>query len=77
MKIIELKLFMPYQNIDELTDKVKDNLPRHAQEIFKGAFNSAYDQYYEDEKKANKLPGVLLRENIKRMITAIGLKNNI
>lgn len=36
---------MPYERITDLPDSVKDNLPRHAQEIYKEAFNSAYDQY--------------------------------
>ena len=36
---------MPYTTIDDLPDSVKDNLPKHAQEIYKEAFNSAYDQY--------------------------------
>lgn len=36
---------MPYAKTDELPKSVKDNLPKHAQEIYKEAFNSAYDQY--------------------------------
>ena len=36
---------MPYQRTSDLPDSVKDNLPGHAQEIYKEAFNSAYDQY--------------------------------
>jgi cation transport regulator len=36
---------MPYKTINELPDSVKDNLPKHAQEIYKEAFNSAHDQY--------------------------------
>ena len=36
---------MPYDRITQLPDSVKDNLPKHAQEIYKEAFNSAYDQY--------------------------------
>lgn len=36
---------MPYQKITELPDSVKDNLPHHAQEIYKEAYNSAWDQY--------------------------------
>ena len=36
---------MPYERITDLPDSVKDNLPRHAQEIYKEAFNSAYDRY--------------------------------
>ncbi|MCQ6265622.1 ChaB family protein [Fictibacillus sp. WQ 8-8] len=40
---------MPYDSIKELPDQVKDNLPHHAQEIFKEAFNSASDEYKEEE----------------------------
>jgi cation transport regulator len=36
---------MPYGSRTELPDAVKDNLPAHAQDIFKEAFNSAYDEY--------------------------------
>ena len=35
---------MPYDNIDDLPKSVKDNLPKHAQEIFKEAFN-AWEEY--------------------------------
>lgn len=40
---------MPYDSIQELPDGVKDNLPKHAQEIYKEAFNSASEQYKEEE----------------------------
>ncbi|WP_445636340.1 hypothetical protein NSTC745_01227 [Nostoc sp. DSM 114161] len=40
---------MPYQQIEDLPDSVKDNLPKHAQEIFRAAFNSALEQYGEEE----------------------------
>lgn len=40
---------MPYQSISELPDSVKDNLPHHAQEIFKEAFNSATEEYDKEE----------------------------
>lgn len=36
---------MPYNKSSELPDSVKDNLPSHAQEIYKEAFNSAWDTY--------------------------------
>jgi cation transport regulator len=36
---------MPYQQLSELPDSVKSNLPKHAQEIYQAAFNSAWDQY--------------------------------
>lgn len=43
---------MPYDKISDLPDRVKDNLPHHAQEIFKEAFNSAWDEYDHDEETA-------------------------
>ena len=36
---------MPYRTISELPDSVRDHVPKHAQEIYKEAFNSAWDQY--------------------------------
>lgn len=38
---------MPYDTNNELPDQVKDNLPEHGQEIYRKAFNSAWDQYDE------------------------------
>lgn len=35
---------MPYQKIDQLPESAKDHLPKHAQEIFRAAFNSAEEQ---------------------------------
>jgi cation transport regulator len=42
---------MPYKNISELPNSVKDNVPKHAQEIYMEAFNSAWDQYDEPEER--------------------------
>lgn len=42
---------MPYQSIDQLPDGVQDNLPKHAQEIYKEAFNSAWEQYADPEER--------------------------
>ena len=36
---------MPYKTIADLPDNVRDHLPRHAQEIYQEAFNSAWGQY--------------------------------
>lgn len=36
---------MPYTSINELAESVRNILPKHAQEIYKEAFNSAYEQY--------------------------------
>lgn len=42
---------MPYKNVKELPDSVKDNVPKHAQEIYMEAFNSAWEQYDEPEER--------------------------
>jgi cation transport regulator len=41
---------MPYAKRSDLPDTVRDNLPAHAQDIYKEAFNSAWDQYGEEER---------------------------
>ena len=42
---------MPYKTLTDLPDSVRDNLPKHAQEIYKEAFNSAWDQYDTPEER--------------------------
>jgi cation transport regulator len=41
---------VPYKQITQLPESVKNNLPKGAQEIYKEAFNSAEDQYREEER---------------------------
>jgi len=36
---------MPYSTTNELPDSVQNVLPEHAQDIYKEAFNSAFDEY--------------------------------
>jgi cation transport regulator len=36
---------MPYAPIEELPASIQDHLPVHAQEIFRGAFNGAWEHY--------------------------------
>lgn len=42
---------MPYDNLEELPESVKDNLPRHAQEIYMKAYNSAWEEYEDPSKR--------------------------
>jgi len=42
---------MPYPTLDSLPDWVKD-MPKHAQEIYQAAWNSAYEQYKDEGKAA-------------------------
>lgn len=45
---------MPYKSTGDLPDSVRDNLPSHAQEMYKEAFNSAFDEY--KERGQEKIP---------------------
>ena len=42
---------MPYEQIDDLPRSVRDNLPKHAQEIYRAAYNSAWDEYDKPEQR--------------------------
>jgi cation transport regulator len=42
---------MPYSNIDDLPESVRHVLPKHAQDIYKEAFNSAYKEYENPEDR--------------------------
>ncbi len=42
---------MPYTNLDDLPDRIKNNLPKHAQEIYKETFNSAWKNYKDPSKR--------------------------
>ncbi|HAC29026.1 MAG TPA: cation transport regulator ChaB, partial [Marinobacter hydrocarbonoclasticus] len=40
---------MPYDRKSDLPDGVRNNLPAHAQEIYRKAFNSAWEEYRNPE----------------------------
>ena len=42
---------MPYDKISDLPDPVKNNLPEGAAEIYKEAFNNAWDRYSDPDKR--------------------------
>lgn len=54
---------MPYERITSLPDSVKNNLPKHAQEIYKEAFNSAEDQYNGDEKRSHRVAWAAVKKS--------------
>ena len=43
--------FMPYDRKSELPDSVRSHLPSEAQEIYRKAFNSAWDNYRDPEDR--------------------------
>jgi cation transport regulator len=46
---------MPYENRGELPESVRNVLPSHAQDIYKDAFNNAWDQYGHDEARSHRV----------------------
>ncbi len=42
---------MPYDTTRELPQSVRDHIPPHAQEIYRKAFNSAWQQYADSRKR--------------------------
>lgn len=42
---------MPYKNLSDLPEAVQEHLPSHGQEIYKEAFNSAWEQYKDAEDR--------------------------
>jgi cation transport regulator len=42
---------MPYRGTDDLPAPVRDHLPPHAQKIFLEAYNSAYEEYADPDKR--------------------------
>jgi cation transport regulator len=45
---------MPYATIKDLPDSVRENLPKHAQEIYIAAFNSAWEEYKDPKERRGK-----------------------
>jgi len=46
---------MPYDTLTDLPNGVQNKLPKHAQEIYQAAFNSAWDEYGHDGERAHRV----------------------
>ena len=62
---------MPYDNLSDLPDQVKNNLPKHAKEIYLAAYNNAWDQY----KDPSDRKGDDTREETSHKIAWAAVKN--
>ncbi len=45
---------MVYKKISDLPDSVRNNLDKHAQEIYQAAFNNAWDEYADPADRRGK-----------------------
>lgn len=57
---------MPYKQRTDLPDSVKDHLPKHAQEIYQAAFNSAWDEYHHDEERAHRVAWAAVKDKYEK-----------
>ena len=46
---------MPYLSIKDLPKSVQDHLPKHGQQIYKEAFNHAWEEYADAKKRRSKI----------------------
>ncbi len=56
---------MPYEKLTDLPDNVRYNLPNHAQEIYQAAFNSAEEQY-DEEERAHRVAWSAVKQKYKK-----------
>ncbi|WP_148716837.1 ChaB family protein [Chitinolyticbacter meiyuanensis] len=57
---------MPYSSLKQLPDGVRDHLPKHAQEIYRAAFNSAWDEYHHDESRAHRVAWAAVKQKYEK-----------
>ena len=62
---------MPYSAKKDLPASVRDNLPQHAQDIYKEAYNSAWDEYKDPDDR----DGDISREEISHRVAWSAVKN--
>lgn len=64
---------MPYASIIDLPSSVSRHLPPHAQEIYVGAFNGAWDQYaWEVPEQRERIAHRIAWAAVKRKYTKLG-----
>jgi cation transport regulator len=63
---------MPYSSISDLPSSVQNVLPKHGQDIYKEAFNSAYDEY----KKPEDIKGDADREETAHRVAWSAVKQS-
>jgi cation transport regulator len=45
---------MPYESVSDLPQAIRNHLPSHAQEIYYAAFNNAWKEYKDPQKRMGK-----------------------
>lgn len=57
---------MPYKNLRDLPQNVREHLPKHAQEIYRAAYNNAWDEYGKDEDRAHRVAWAAVKKKYEK-----------
>ena len=57
---------MPYIHNDDLPPSVRNHLPSHAQDIFREAFNHAWNRYGEDEATPHRIAWAAVKRSYRK-----------
>ncbi len=57
---------MPYKEVADLPKSVRDNLPKHAQEIYQAAYNNAWEAYRHNEERAHRIAWAAVKKSYKK-----------
>jgi len=57
---------MPYKELTDLPESVRDKLPKHAQEIYQAAFNNAWEEYQHDEERAHRVAWAAVKNSYQK-----------
>jgi cation transport regulator len=57
---------MPYKTVEELPESVRKHLPTHAQEIYRAAFNSSWEEYKRDEERAHRVAWAAVKHSYEK-----------
>ena len=57
---------MPYERLVDLPKGVRDNLPKHAQEIYLEAYNNAWEQYHHEEERARRVAWAAVKKKYEK-----------
>ena len=53
---------MTYKTLRELPESVRNNLPKHAQDIYQAAYNNAWEEYDHEEERAHRVAWAAVKQ---------------
>jgi len=65
---------MPYDSVSDLPASVRDNLPKHAREVYLAAYNNAWEEYKNAEDRKGALPERRLHIKLRGVPSKISMR---